>query len=296
MVRQGYLATLIAFGVLLAGCGRQTGSGSVDPGPVPGATEASRPLAPEKLVGSWTIADVDDPGAGKNLRLAPSELHLIGSRCGTLGGSWRADVDGVFLADIDSASSLVVEGIPGCESAGQDVPGWLRRVTAYRLDGRGLPVLLDDLARPVARLIPGATPTAGPDTAASELAPPVVTDAARRALAPAAPLPAALTPVDRRRLVGRWAPTDGHKEAYVEFTADGEWRGSDGCNDDSGRWITAAGGTLLATAGAVTLAYCAASVPVGAWLWTARRAGFEGDVLVLLDAQRKEAGRLRAAD
>ncbi|MFI0791776.1 META domain-containing protein [Micromonospora rubida] len=112
--------------------------------------------------------------------------------------------------------------------------------------------------------------------AASELAPPVVTDAARRALAPAAPLPAALIPVDRRRLAGRWVPTDGHKAAYVEFTADGEWRGSDGCNDGSGRWITAAGGTLLATAGAVTLMYCAASVPVGAWLWTARRAGFEG--------------------
>ncbi|WP_405114715.1 META domain-containing protein [Micromonospora sp. NBC_01405] len=296
MVRQSYLATLVVFGVLLAGCDGQTGAGSAGSGPVPGATEASRPLAPEKLVGSWTIADVGDPGAGKILRFAPSGLHLIGSSCGTLGGSWRADVDGVFLADIDTAFSAAVEGIPGCERASQDVPGWLRRVTAYQFDGSGRPVLLDDLARPVARLIPGATPTAGPDMMASELVPPVVTDEARQALAPAAALPEALAAVDRRRLAGRWVPTDGHKAAYVEFTADGEWRGSDGCNDESGRWITGAGGTLLATAGSATLMYCVASVPVGEWLWTARRAGFDGATLVLLDAQGKEKGRLRAVD
>ncbi|MFG1842572.1 META domain-containing protein [Micromonospora sp. NPDC049175] len=78
----------------------------------------------------------------------------------------------------------------------------------------------------------------------------------------------------------------------MEFTADGEWHGSDGCNDQSGRWITAAGGTLLATTRAATLAFCTDSVPIGHWVTTARRAGHDGKVLVLLDAQGKETGRL----
>ncbi|WDZ84059.1 META domain-containing protein [Micromonospora cathayae] len=240
----------------------------------------------------WTIAGLADPGGGESLHLSPFELYLVGSRCGTLGGAWRADTDGVFLASVDSASSDVVEGTPGCARASQETPGWLRRVTAYRFDGNGLPVLLDDLAQPVARLVPGTTATAWPDLAPFVLEPPMVTDESRRSFAPAVPLPAALTPVDPQRLAGRWVPTRGHRGAYLEFTADGGWRGSDGCNDQNGRWITADGGTLLATAGAVTLAACAARVPVGYWLWEGRRAGFDGDTLVLLDGRGTETGRL----
>ncbi|MFI6784853.1 META domain-containing protein [Micromonospora sp. NPDC050276] len=250
------------------------------------------PLAPERLIGSWTLVDVADPGAGTILRLADSELHLIGSHCGTLGGSWRANDEGVFLADISSASTAVVEGTPGCAKASQETPPWLRSVTAYQFDGTGHPVLLDGRGQAVARLIPGARPTPEPDKADSVLQPPTVTDEARRALAPAVALPATLVPADQRQPVGRWAPASGHKAAYLEFTADGEWHGSDGCNDQSGRWITAAGGTLLATPRATTLTFCAHSVPIGQWLTTARRAGLDGKVLVLLDADGDETGRL----
>ncbi|MEV4629981.1 META domain-containing protein [Micromonospora sp. NPDC049523] len=290
MVRQGYLTMLIACGVLLAGC-----DGQSDAGRFPGTVEVSRSPMPEGLIGSWTIIDLDDPGGGRILRLAHNELYLVGSDCDTLGGSWRADTDGVFLADVYVATAAAVEGLPGCELASQVTPEWLRRVTAYRFDYRGLPVLLDELDRPVARLVPGATPTAGPDMLASVLDPPVVTDEARRAFAPAAALPATLVPADPRGLVGRWAPAEGHRTAYAEFTADGEWRGSDGCNEESGRWIVAAGGTLLTTGRMVTAMFCADGVSVGHWLWTARRAGFDGDVLVLLDAEGKETGRLRNA-
>ncbi|MEV1320090.1 META domain-containing protein [Micromonospora arborensis] len=124
------------------------------------------------------------------------------------------------------------------------------------------------------------------------LEPPVVTDEARRALTPAVALPATLVPAGQRQPVGRWVPASGHKAAYVEFTADGEWHGSDGCNDESGRWIAAAGGTLLACARPITLAVCAESVPIGQWVTTTRRAGLDGEVLVLLDAQGDETGRL----
>ncbi|MGW4463920.1 META domain-containing protein [Micromonospora sp. NPDC004704] len=288
MIRPGYLTLLIACGVLLAGCDGQT-----HPGRFPGTVAVSRPLVPEALIGSWTIVDLDDPGGGRILRLAHNELHLVGSACDTLGGSWRADTDGVFLADVYVASATAVEGVPGCERASQETPEWLRRVTAYRFDYRGLPVLLDELDQPVARLVAGATPTAGPDMLASVLDPPVVTDEARRAFAPAAALPATLTPADPRRLVGRWAPADGHKRAYAEFMANGEWRGSDGCNEESGRWIVADGGTLLTTGRMVTAMFCPDAVSVGQWLWTARRAGLDGEVLVLLDGEGKETGRLR---
>ncbi|BCL12324.1 META domain-containing protein [Micromonospora sagamiensis] len=294
MARQGYLAMLVAFGALLAGCGGQAGAGAEDPGALRDGTEDARPLAPEELLGAWTLVDVDEPGAGTILHLAHRDLHVLGSRCGVLSGSWRADTDGVFLAEVTSASASAVEGIPGCERASQDTPDWLRRVTAYRFDDGGRPLLLDDLAQPVARLVPGASPTPGPDMAASVLAPPVVTDEVRRALAPAAALPVTLTPADRHRLAGRWVPLTGNRNAYLEFTADGDWTGSDGCNGSRGRWISASGGTLLATAGATTLVGCD-NVPVDSWLGTARRAGFDGEVLVLLDAQGKETGRLRSA-
>ncbi|WP_146758666.1 hypothetical protein [Micromonospora saelicesensis] len=66
----------------------------------------------------------------------------------------------------------------------------------------------------------------------------------------------------------------------------------DGCNDQAGRWVTAAGGSLLATARPTTLAFCADSVPIDQWLTTARRAGLDGNVLVLLNAHGDETGRL----
>ncbi|MEU5908393.1 META domain-containing protein [Micromonospora sp. NPDC047467] len=280
-------------GMLLSGCARQGHPEAADPTPpVTGTTGAVVPLAPEMLIGSWTLVDVADPGTGTILRLADSELHLIGSHCGTLGGSWRANDEGVFLADVWSASTAVVESTPGCEKASQETPGWLRSVTAYQFDRAGLPVLLDGRGQAVARLIPGATPTPEPDKADSVLKPPVVTDEARRALAPAVALPATLVSADQRQPIGRWVPKSGHKAAYLEFTADGEWHGSDGCNDQSGRWITAADGTLLATARATTLAFCADSVPIEQWVTTARRAGLDGKALVLLNAHGDETGRL----
>ncbi|MGC4862877.1 hypothetical protein [Micromonospora sp. DT41] len=93
---QGRLATLVVMGVLLSGCARQGQPEAADPKPpVTGTTVAAMPLAPEMLIGSWTLVDVADPGAGTILRLADTELHLIGSHCGTLGVSWRANDEGV---------------------------------------------------------------------------------------------------------------------------------------------------------------------------------------------------------
>ena len=135
----------------------------------------------------------------------------------------------------------------------------------------------------------------GPDIAESEAEPPVVTDELRREFAPAAPVPAALRPAQPAQLVGRWFPADGGSAAprqpFAELLADGRWSGSDGCNGQGGRWIAGAGGSLLAVAGPQTLIGCTGA-DVGGWLSNAPRAGFDGELLVLLNPAGKEVARL----
>lgn len=139
----------------------------------------------------------------------------------------------------------------------------------------------------------------GPDIAESEAEPPVVTHQLRREFAPAAPVPAALRPAEPAQLVGRWVPADGAgatapRPPFAELLGEGRWRGSDGCNGQGGRWIGGAGGSLLAVAGPQTLIGCVGA-DVGGRLSTASRAGFDGELLVLLDTAGKEVARLKPA-
>lgn len=288
MARRNYLLAMVVATALLAGCAGQGGpEASAPETPRLGGGGSPAPADPVALVGNWTLAEVAEEPSGI-LRIAPDQIQLFG-RCGMLVGSWRADAAGLFVAGTFGASGA--EGVAGCEKAAESTPPWLRRVTSYRLVG-GTPVLLDNQGAPVARLLPGAKPTAGPNLAASEVAPPEITDEVRRRFAPAAALPARLTPADRDRLVGKWVPARGPRTAYVEFRADGEWRGSDGCNGQAGRWVAGPAGALLATTGFSTLIGCD-SAPVGAWLSSTWRAGLDGETLVLLDAGAEEVGRMR---
>lgn len=290
MGRRSYLVAIVAIGALLAGCAGQGGTQASAPNSTQlGSTGSPGPADPVALIGNWRLAEVAEEPDGI-LRLAPDQVQLFG-RCGMLVGSWRADAGGLFVVGMFGASGA--EGRTGCEKAGRSTPEWLRLIRSYRLEGETR-VLLDGEGELVARLLPGAKPTAGPNLAASEVAPPKVTDEVRRRFAPAAALPVTLTPADGDRLVGRWLPAPGPETAYVEFGADGEWRGSDGCNGQAGRWIAGPGGALLATTGFSTLIGCD-HAPVGAWLSSSWRAGLDGETLVLLDARGEEAGRLRRA-
>ncbi|HEX5542133.1 MAG TPA: hypothetical protein VFX60_11335 [Micromonospora sp.] len=293
-MKRRYLVAVVAVGALLGGCGEPVGSepgagGSQALGPTTAAPAQVDPLA---LIGSWTVAEVDE-GAGDILRLAGPDTAglLLFARCGVLTGEWRADENGLFVAGVPA--STIADDVKGCEPGPQPTPVWLRRAAAFRVE-RDSRVLLDDQGGPVARLLPGAKPTPRPNLLPSWTEPPVITDEVRRAFAPAAALPAALTAVSRDALLGRWVVADDGRSRpttpYVEFRADGEWRGSDGCNGQGGRWVAGPSGALLATSGPSTLIGCD-NVSVGLWLAT-RRAGLDGDVLVLLDAEGKEMGRL----
>jgi hypothetical protein len=274
---------------LLAGCADRPGAQEPDePGAPPAATgSATAPADPSALIGIWTLADAG-ADSGKILRLAAGDLRLWRS-CGSLMGSWRADAAGLFIADVHGSS--------GCPLSADPTPDWLRRVTAFRADGDDR-LLLDAQGQPVARLAPGGKPPQDPNLASSEAEPPKVTDEIRQAFAPAAPLPAGLAAADRQRLLGRWEPAQGRagspKPAYLEFTDDGAWRGSDGCNGQGGRWVAGDQGALLATSGPSTLIGCD-NVPIAGWIADARRAGLDGQALVLVDAQGEELGRLRPA-
>ncbi|SBT47070.1 META domain-containing protein [Micromonospora narathiwatensis] len=296
MSRIRYLVAAVAVGALLAGCGERIGSEGpaadqvVDPGP----TALGPPQDPVALIGSWTVAEADG-SAGDVLRLAydtSGDLLLFG-RCGPLMGNWRADVNGLFVADL-WGNSVPVDG-RDCRAGAEIADTWLGRAAAFRVDADG-PVLLDDRGGTVARLVAGAKPTPGPNLLPSLAEPPEVTDEVRRAFAPAAALPAALNPAGRETLLGRWVSVQGRwgrsKAPYVELRADGGWKGSDGCNGQSGRWAAGPGGAFLGTTGPSTLIGCD-NESVGVWLARAWRAGLNGDVLVFLDAQGKETGRLR---
>jgi hypothetical protein len=279
----GRMIGLVAVGLLLAACAAPMGS--TDEPSVPTPTFVPSPADPLALIGSWTITEAGEQ-QGAILRLAAGDLTLFRA-CGLMG-HWRATTDGLFVAHIFGAD---------CGSDAIDTPAWLRRASGFRQDGK-TQLLLDDKGQTVARLLPGARPSPGPHLASEMATPPVADDEARRILAPAASVPANLRPAVRSDLIGRWVPADGGRwnaeQPFAEFATDGEWRGSDGCNGGSGRWTSGRAGALLATAGISTLIGCH-GVPVPSWLGQTHRAGFDGDVLVLLDQTGKELGRLRRA-
>jgi hypothetical protein len=243
------------------------------------------PGDPLRLVGLW---QVDAPGqpAGSVLRLG-DDLS-IWSRCGYLSGDWRADPAGLFVG-------LAAGGSPGCVDGtlNDPTPRWLTRVVSFKTDTAGAQ-LLDAGGAVVARLRPGGHPTPGPDIAAELAQQPPLTDALRARLRSAEPLPAGLVAAGPDQLVGRWvSPAKPTLRGFAELAADGSWKGSDGANDQGGRWSAAPDGELVVAGGAQTAMGCLADAcaNVGNWFESASRAAFDGSTLVLLDADGKETGR-----
>jgi hypothetical protein len=279
-MRRYVVVALAAAGLLVAGCAEQDpAGGQPTPDDVISVTD------PIMLVGSWSLAEVPD-GTDSVVRLA-SEVS-VWRDCAILLGTWRGNEYGQFVAYVGSYSG-------DCGGAQASTPDWLSRAVSFGVDGEDR-LLLDAQGEVTARLQPGAEPTPGPNLAPDQAEPPELTEELRRALAPAADLPSHLTPAESETLIGRWVPADGSSSSvdtpYVELAGDGSWQGTDGCNGQAGRWLAGPEGALLAVAGGSTLIGCD-NVPVGGWLSAASRAGLDGDVLVLFDAQGAELGRLQ---
>jgi heat shock protein HslJ len=101
--------------------------------------------------------------------------------------------------------------------------------------------------------------------------------------------------------VGRWVPADGAGSGaptrpFVELAADGTYTGSDGCNRTRGPWTARPDGALDVGPGPSTRMACPDMVAVPYWFTAAARAEFDGDVLVLRDADGAEVGRVERED
>ena len=275
-VRGGRRALAVAAVLALVSCAV---SGSAESA-APAASRAEPgPSDPIALVGMWKLTGIGAE-AGTVVGLTPALLTIYRS-CGEMLAPWSADSQGLFIADVMASNG-------GCNPETRFL--WLTKAAGYRLDGSSHAELLDVDGGIVAHLVAGGEPPR-PDRESFE-----VTDEFRRSFDSPAVLPPRLTPADRRELPGRWVPGGAGSKAleqpYLDIRADGRWSGSDGCNGSGGGWVVGPAGTLLATSGVSTLIGCT-NIPVGDWLSSARRVGFDGAVLVLLDQNAKELGRLR---
>ncbi len=291
---------LLAVPLLLGGCaggGRATSpGGTTTPGSAGPASGA--PDNPEQLIGLWHL---DAPGeeAGAVLRIG---LDLsVWRRCNEEWGGWAADRDGTFVADL-SGYSYACAGPKPTAPPKPDVPApppppaWLVQARGWRVEGPQR-TLVDADGAVVARLTPGASIAPRPDVAPQQWAPPQIDAELRQRLRAAAPLPVALRPATRASIVGTWRPepTGGAtlppSPPFVAFKVDGTWRGSDGCNEQSGRWNLGSGGALLLISGGSTLIGCGGQ-EAAPRINEARRLGFADAVLVLVSVDGTSIGRL----
>ena len=249
------------------------------------STPPAAEVVPERssavdLVNLWRVTGAEGESAKTWLRLDAGEFQLWRD-CGMIMGSWRA-TDGLMLASVFGASgSCATDGLPGV--------AWLESVAGYAATNDGWQ-LVDATGSTVASLTIDGAPQPDPNAAEFYTEAPEVTDETRAYFAGSVPLPATLTVGS---IVGRWTPegVDTSTGANVEFAADGTWTGSDGCNGGEGRWAIGANGGFLATSGASTLIACDGAL-VPSWVSQAQLAGLDGDVLVLLDRDGAELGRL----
>lgn len=94
-------------------------------------------------------------------------------------------------------------------------------------------------------------------------------------------------------MLGRWTPvlpTTSSKwttPPHVVFLQDGTWTGSDGCNEEGGRWDLEPDGSFHAEGDPSRQLGCD-NVQTAVWLRQAQIAEVNGDLLILKDAKQSQ--------
>lgn len=287
-------ALLLSIAVLgLSGCSMvltapdaAPGTASSSASSAPDAAGAAVPIAPghpADLVGMWRVTDAVGGGGDSWLRVDEWSATLWRS-CGVIAGSWRATAS-LFAMDIHMSYA------EGCLAPGDLSVQWLEQAVGYNASWDDV-LLLDDADAVVATLLAddsGALPPADAASGAVNTVP-ALTPEVRAALEPIRVIPAGFEPAGD--LVGRWVVAEKtsfvREEPYVEFTADGRYIGSDGCNGGGGRWALGDDGSFIATNGPTTLVGCGGS-PLPSWVSQASSIGggggeADGDELTLFGA------------
>lgn len=98
-------------------------------------------------------------------------------------------------------------------------------------------------------------------------------------------------------IVGRWqAPEPANQDAFVEFTEDGLWFASDGCNSTEGAWKELADGSIDVTSGGAMTQVGCDNVPIPEWIWGAEDISVLDDTLELTDAEDVSSTLLRTGE
>jgi hypothetical protein len=280
--------------LLLAGCSSAPPP-SVSPSPE--SSEAPESAAETdwdaglQLVNLWRVSGAEGTGPDTFVRFAASDV-TVWADCGVASGSWRA-LGSAFVADLWGADSGECLGEPVRRT--HPSLAWLDAAQGFRTAGAGIE-LLDRVGTVVAVLTVDGVPPANPHYADSFREAPVITPELEALFAPPQPLPRGDSPADATQLVGRWEFAGAFSAGvpFVEFTSDGSWEGSDGCNFSGGRWAADSTGAFVATSGVSTLIGCeGAAVP--SWVWAASRVGIRDDALVLFDTAGGQLGALDPA-
>lgn len=109
-------------------------------------------------------------------------------------------------------------------------------------------------------------------------------------------LPPTARPAERDQLIGRWylatQPTTSERGPFIQFSADGSMRNVNACGHGStARWAIGTPGQLIVALGLDDLVACTPrpgnSTTANIEIYKPSLAGFEGDKLVLADANGK---------
>jgi hypothetical protein len=246
-----------------------------------------------KLVGLWTVTAKLDRAGSPDHKISALRLgsELTGfAACGEYLGAWNADPSGGFVASVDGGSNACIQQDPSSITG----PSWLRDATSYRLDGADVQ-LFDIQHHVIARLTPRAKVASRPDMA-DELTVPPTPDATLRNRLKAAVVPSGSGgSIAMSQVVGHWLPSPVRHypagQPYLSFSADGSWKGLDGCNGVGGRWRLEPDGALLTTNGPSTLIGCE-GVSVGSWVARARNLRLYNGALQLYDVSGHLIGTL----
>ena len=272
---RGSLLAITALAILLTGC-----AGPVDP---PAPNEAVQPATLDNgdeivpavdLVGVWKVTNAAGEGDDTYLRLA--EEVMVWNDCGIASGSWAARND-AFIASFNLWSG------DSCDFEDEFPAKWVTDATGYGYIDGDLS-LLGAAGERLATLTKDGKPRTDPNMVDDFREQPVLDDLYNRPYEDSVALPSEAQPA--KSIVGRWLPTDstGDTEPFVEFLADGTYRGSDGCNGLGGRWVAGDLGDVLTTSGFSTAIGCdgsGAPYDVG----QAALVGMVGDELTLYDAE-----------
>jgi hypothetical protein len=284
LLGSGRVVTAVVVAALAASCA----SG------VANTSSNSSPALPSSLLGVWQVSAQDeDPEA----KLTLGDGFDLVRNCGDTGGYWRASADGSFIVTADATPEDCIED----EETPQITPRWMARAVAFRIEGEQRQ-LLDQDGQVTASLTPL------PD-ARYEMG---LTSQARAAIdTEPAPLPASLRPATTADVIGSWVPADPaypkHAlEPFVTFEDDRDWVGLDSCDGSGGQgsWLVASNGRMLTTSTAQLAGggLCTDQPGINArprglngWIEQVKRAGLDGDVLVLVADDGQDLGRLARA-